>query len=74
MNLGMMLAQYLIPMLIFAAVTAIFLGPRFGVGFHRLIALIAIWFFDSLSCIVIPEEIILCGVSFPPGRTCEDTN
>lgn len=50
LNLGMMLAQYLSPMLIFMAVTVISLyWPRFGAGLHAIIALFAIWFFDAFS-------------------------
>jgi len=50
LNLGMMLTQYLSPMLIFMAVTLISLyWPRFGAGLHATIALFAIWFFDAFS-------------------------
>jgi hypothetical protein len=50
LNLGMMMMQYLSPMLIFMAVTLIAIyWPRFGGGLHGLIALFAIWFFDAFS-------------------------
>jgi len=50
LNLGMMLVQYLSPMLIFMGVTTISIYlPRLGGGFHGLIALLAIWFFQAFS-------------------------
>ena len=49
-NLGLMFVQYLSPMLIFIAITLIsIIWPRFGAGLHGVIALFAIWFFDSFS-------------------------
>jgi hypothetical protein len=49
-NLGMMVVQYLSPMLIFMSVTLIsIIWPRFGAGLHGIIALFAIWFFDAFS-------------------------
>ena len=43
MNLGMMVIQYLSPMLSFMAVTFIsIVWPRFGAGLHGVIALFAI--------------------------------
>jgi hypothetical protein len=49
-NIGMMFVQYLSPMLIFIAITAISLyWPRFGAGLHAIIAVFAIWFFDAFS-------------------------
>jgi hypothetical protein len=49
-NLGLMLIQYLSPMLIFMLVTLISIyWPRFGGGLHGLIALFAIWFFQAFS-------------------------
>jgi hypothetical protein len=49
-NLGMMLVQYLSPMLIFMGVTLISISwPRFGGGLHGLIALFAVWFFKAFS-------------------------
>jgi hypothetical protein len=50
MNLGMMVIQYLSPMLIFMVVTLISIyWPRFGGGLHVFIALFAIWFFKAFS-------------------------
>jgi hypothetical protein len=49
-NLGLMLIQYLSPMLIFMGVTLVSIfWPRFGAGLHAIIALFAIWFFDAFS-------------------------
>jgi hypothetical protein len=50
MNLGLMLTQYLGPMLIFMSVTvpSIF-WPRVGGVLHWLLALLAIWFFQAFS-------------------------
>lgn len=50
LNLGMMLIQYLSPMLAFMGVTLISIfWPWLGGGLHGLIALLAIWFFDAYS-------------------------
>ncbi len=49
-NLGMMFVQYLSPMLIFMGVAVISISwPRFGVGLHMLLALLAVWFFNAFS-------------------------
>jgi hypothetical protein len=49
-NLGLMVAQYLSPMLIFLGATLISITwPRFGGGLHIIIALLAIWFFHAFS-------------------------
>jgi hypothetical protein len=49
-NLGMMLVQYLSPMLVFMGVTLISIfWPRLGGGLHGVIAVVAIWFFDAFS-------------------------
>ena len=50
LNLGLMFAQYLSPMLIFVAITlvSIFL-PRIGSGLHVILALFMIWFFNAAS-------------------------
>lgn len=50
MNLGLMLTQYLSPMLIFMGLTvlSIFL-PRAGAVLHGLTGLLAIWFFQAFS-------------------------
>jgi hypothetical protein len=49
-NLGLMLVQYLSPMLLFMGVTLISIAwPRFGFGLHALVALVAIWFFQAFA-------------------------
>jgi len=49
-NLGLMVIQYLSPMLIFMAVTLLSIfWPRFGGGLHVIVALLAIWFFKAFS-------------------------
>lgn len=50
MNLGLMLTQYLGPMLVFMGLTvlAIFY-PRAGAALHGLLGLLAIWFFRAFS-------------------------
>ena len=49
-NVGLMLAQYLSPMLGFTAVALIALfWPRLGGGLHVVLAIFAIWFFDAFS-------------------------
>jgi len=49
-NLGLMLVQYLSPMLIFMAVTLLSIfWPRFGGGLHIVVALLAIGFFHAYS-------------------------
>jgi len=49
-NLGMMLVQYLSPMLVFMAATLVAIyWPRVGGGLHALIALLAIGFFQAFS-------------------------
>jgi len=49
-NLGLMVIQYLSPMLIFMAVTLLSVfWHRFGGGLHIVIALIGIWFFQAFS-------------------------
>ena len=50
MNLGMMLLQYLSPMLIFMAVTLLSIfWPRLGAVLHGAIAILALLFFDAFS-------------------------
>ena len=47
-NLGLMLAQYLSPMLIFLAVTLVSLfWPRAGAALHGILALGVAWFFEA---------------------------
>ena len=49
-NLGLMVIQYLSPMLIFMGVTLLSIfWHRFGGGLHIVIALIGIWFFQAFS-------------------------
>lgn len=49
-NLGLMVAQYLSPMLIFMGLTVISIfWPRLGAGLHGLVALLAAWFFQAFS-------------------------
>ena len=49
-NLGLMLVQYLSPMLIFMGITLISIyWPGFGSGLHIVLALLAVWFFQVFS-------------------------
>ncbi len=49
-NMGLMLAQYLSPMLIFMGVALISIfWPRVGGGLHIILALIAVWFFQAFA-------------------------
>ncbi len=49
-NLGLMLVQYLSPMLLFMGVTlCAILWPRIGAGLHFILALAAVWFFEAYS-------------------------
>lgn len=49
-NLGLMLVQYLSPMLVFLGVTLVSISwPRLGGGIHMIFALLAIWFFQGRS-------------------------
>jgi len=49
-NAGLMLVQYLSPMLIFMGVTLISVyWPRFGGSLHAIFAILAIWFFQAFS-------------------------
>jgi len=49
-NVGLMLAQYLSPMLIFMGVTLTSICfPRFGCGLHVVFALLVAWFFQALT-------------------------
>jgi hypothetical protein len=54
-NLGLMLVQYLSPMLIFMSVTLVSIfWPRVGAGLHAILALGAAWFFGGLTNPVTP--------------------
>jgi hypothetical protein len=49
-NVGLMVVQYLSPMLIFMGVTLISITwPRFGGVLHIILALLAVWFFQAFS-------------------------
>ena len=49
-NLGLMLVQYLSPMLLFMGVTVLSIfWPRLGAGLHAILALLASWFFGAFS-------------------------
>ena len=49
-NLGLMVVQYLSPMLIFMGVTLVsIIWPRFGGGLHMILALLAVGFFQAFS-------------------------
>jgi hypothetical protein len=49
-NLGLMLIQYLSPMIVFMGVTLVSIfWSRFGGGLHIILALLAIWFFQAFS-------------------------
>ena len=49
-NLGLMLAQYLSPMLLFVAVTLVsIVWPRVGAGLHGIIAILVAWFLRGSS-------------------------
>jgi len=49
-NMGLMLAQYLSPMLIFMGVTLISISwPRFGAVLHAIFALLVAWFFQAFT-------------------------
>ena len=53
-NVGLMLVQYLSPMLIFMGVTLIsVLWPRFGGSLHVVCALLAAWFFGAFTNTVV---------------------
>ena len=49
-NVGLMLVQYLSPMLIFMSVALISISwPRFGGLLHAIVALFAVWFFQAFT-------------------------
>ncbi len=50
LNLGLMITQYLSPMLLFMGVTLVSLyWPRIGGGLHIVLALFAVWFLQAFS-------------------------
>jgi hypothetical protein len=71
-NLGLMLVQYLSPMLIFMGVTLVAISwPRVGSGLHFVFALLAAWFFQAFTnkgafLLVVP--LIGIGVLYWFGR------
>ena len=71
-NLGLMLAQYLSPMLIFMGVTLISIfWPRVGAGLHGILALVVAWFFQVLTntvALFLMVPLIGLGVLYWFGR------
>ena len=71
-NVGLMLAQYLSPMLIFMAVTLVSISwPRFGSGLHVIFALLVAWFFQALTntvVLLLIAPLIGMGVLYWFGR------
>jgi hypothetical protein len=71
-NVGLMVVQYLGPMLIFMGVTLISIRwPRVGGGLHAISALLAVWFFQAFSnaatfLLILP--LIGIGVLYWVGR------
>ncbi len=49
-NLGLMVIQYLSPMIVYMGVTLISIAwPKVGAGLHIALALLAVWFFQAFS-------------------------
>ena len=71
-NIGLMLLQYLSPMLIFIGVTLVSIHlPRLGGILHLLIALFLVWFFRASSnaaTFLIITPLVLLGVLYWIGR------
>jgi hypothetical protein len=71
-NVGLMLVQYLGPMLIFMGVTLISISwPRIGAGLYVIFALFAIWFFQALTnpgMFVLIAPLVGLGVLYWFGR------
>jgi hypothetical protein len=72
-NIGLMLAQYLSPMLLFVAMGLIAIGwPRLGAPLHILVAVGAGWFFRNASLLLIAPFIVgplvLLGFAYWFGR------
>jgi hypothetical protein len=71
-NLGLMLAQYLSPMLLFMGVTLVSIRwPRYGAGLHVLLSLGAAWFFGASSnagVFLIMVPLVGIGVLYWFGR------
>jgi hypothetical protein len=71
-NLGLMLVQYLSPMLIFMAVTLVSIcWPRIGAALHGILALLAVWLFEGLTnpiTLVLMVPLIGLGALYWFGR------
>jgi hypothetical protein len=71
MNLGMMMAQYLLPMFVFVAAALLAIRwPRLGGGLHIVGALCVAWFFRGSKAVypLIVAPLVLLGVSYWFGR------
>jgi hypothetical protein len=73
MNLGLMTAQYLLPMLLFMGMTLVSLRwPRVGAALHVLAAVGAAWFFRGAPWTVfvpfIAGPLLLLGIGYGCGR------
>lgn len=72
MNIGLMFAQYLGPMIIFMGITLISIKwPRFGGGLHVVISLFAAWFFQIITnpgLLLLIAPLIVLGVLYWFGR------
>ena len=71
-NLGLMIVQYLSPLLLFMIITAISISwPRLGAALHAVLAIFAAWFFQVLSnpvMILIIAPLIVLGALYWFGR------
>ena len=71
-NLGLMIVQYLSPLLLFMIITAISIfWPRLGAALHAVLAIFAAWFFQVLSnpvMILIIAPLIVLGALYWFGR------
>ena len=74
MNLGLMLVQYLLPMLLFVAAAMISIAwPRVGGTIHVAAGLWAAWFFSRASALTVSlffvAPLLLMGILYWLGRT-----
>ncbi len=72
-NVGLMLAQYLLPMEVFVGAALIAIRwPRIGGGVHLAAAVVAAWFFrHSSSTVIYPfvvAPLVMMGISYWLGR------